>query len=71
MHCSVPLSSIEGAQSQLSVGRKPGNGVMAEKDVWLMISNQQNRSGNSYKVCPDCLSHHTVTVVVTNMISYM
>ncbi len=43
-------SRCRGAQSQVAIGRKPGSGPLADPDVWLLISNQQNRSGNSYRV---------------------
>ena len=43
-------SKNKGAQCQLSIGRKPGDGVLAENEVLLMISNKQDRNGAKYKV---------------------
>ena len=30
-------SKNKGSQCQLSIGRKPGDGVLADNEVWLMI----------------------------------
>ena len=43
-------SKNKGTQCQISVGRKPGDGILADTDVWLMISNKQDRNGAKYKV---------------------
>ena len=43
-------SKNKGSQCQLSIGRKPGDGVLADNEVWLMISNKQDRNGAKYKV---------------------
>ena len=43
-------SKNKGAQCQLSIGRKPGDGVLADNEVWLMISSKQDRNGAKYKV---------------------